>query len=83
MLTIFNRWELLITFQLDEQVRVRNLLSIHNIEYRVTTENPSARATSAGTRRGRAGGLGVNSDAAYEYKIYVHRKDYQRAKALL
>lgn len=78
MLTMFNRRELLITFRMEEQARIRGLLASHGIEYQIRTENLSARAS-----RGRAGSFGIDPDAAYEYKIYVHRKDYQRAKALL
>ena len=33
--------------------------------------------------RAAAGGVGLNLDYAYEYVIYVRKKDYQRAEDLL
>jgi len=83
MLTIFNRRELLTTFSMEEQNRVRDILSQNHIDYRVKTVNPSARATIGSSGRGRMGSFGVNMDCAYQYYIYVHTKDYARAQSLI
>ena len=83
MLTIFNRRELLTTCSMEEQNRVREILSRNHIDYRIKTVNPSARATFADSGRSRTGSFGVNMDCAYQYYIYVHTKDYARAQALI
>ena len=55
MITIFNRKELTITYDLNEQARVRTLLAAEGIDYSVKTVNRmSASPFSAGSR-GRTG----------------------------
>ena len=83
MITIFNRKELLMTFSMQEQYRVRDILSANGIDYKVKTVNPSARSYVGGSARGRSGSFGINSDAAYQYYIYVQAKDYGWAKSLI
>ena len=65
MLTIFNRRELMTTCSMQEQSRVRDILSQNHIDYRVKAVNPSARSTFAASGRARTGGFGVNMDCAY------------------
>lgn len=84
MLTIFNRRELLTTFSVEEQNRVRDILAQNGIDYRIKTINPSARAPVAGSSgRARTGSIGINMDCAYQYNIYVHKKDYALAQSLI
>ena len=83
MLTIFNRRELLTTFSMEEQNRVRDILAKNHIDYRVKTENPSARSTWASSGRARTGSFGIDMDCAYQYYIYVHKKDYALAQSLI
>ena len=83
MLTIFNRRELLTTFSMEEQSRVRDILAQNHIDCRVKTVNPSARSTVAGSGRAHTGSLGIDMDCVYQYYIYVHKKDYARAQSLL
>ena len=83
MLTIFNRRELLTTCSMEEQTRVRDILSQNGIDYRIKTVNSTARSTFGASGRSRTGSLGVNMDCAYQYYIYVHKKDAARARALL
>ena len=80
MLTIFNRRELHITYDMSDRVRVCDILRANSIDYRLKTTN-----TTASTTGGRRGGntFGVNMDYAYEYKIYVHKNDYDRALHLI
>lgn len=80
MLTLFNRKELHITYDMNDRVRVCGILSDNGIDYRLKTTNTTAPAMG-----GRRGGstLGVNMDYAYEYKIYVHKDDYDRALHLI
>lgn len=83
MLTIFNRRELLITFSGEEQARVRDALAQNGVDYHIKTVNPSARSTFAASARSRTGSFGVNTDCAYQYYIYVHKNDYDRARSLI
>lgn len=83
MLTIFNRRELLNSFSMEEQNRVRDILARNHIDYRVKTVNLSARSAFAGGGRARTGSFGVDMGCAYQYYIYVHKNDYARAQSLI
>ena len=83
MLTVFNRRELLTTCSMEEQSRVRDILAQNGIDYRIKTVNPTARAAFGASGRSRTGSFGVNLDCAYQYYIYVHKKDFARAQSLL
>ena len=80
MLTPFNRRELYMTYNMNDRVRVCDILRANGIDYLIKTTNTTAPAMG-----GRRGGstLGVNMDYAYEYKIYVHKDDYDRALHLI
>ena len=80
MLTLFNRRELYMTYDMNDRVRVCDILRANGIDYRLKTIN-----TTSSTMGGRRGGntFGVNMDYAYEYKIYVHKNDYDRALHLI
>ncbi|WP_066714641.1 hypothetical protein [Clostridium sp. Marseille-P299] len=82
MITIFNRKELCITFSMKEQAEIRNALKAENIKYitKVINRNSSSPFMS---ERARTGTLGQNMEKAYEYIIYVHKKDYERAKYVI
>ena len=82
MITIFNRKELLITLDLKRYNAVCDILSANGIAYTVKTTN---RQTSAliGSSRARSGSFGINQNLAYEYKIYVHKNDYDNALRLI
>ena len=82
MITIFNRKELIITMELKRQSEVRDILSQNGIDYTVKTTNLQAAAV-VGSQRGRTGNFGINQDYSYEYKIYVHKKDFERAVSLI
>ena len=83
MLTIFNRRELLTTFSLEEQDRVRDILAQNGNDYRIKTVNPAARSTVGASGRSRTGSFGVNPDCAYQYYIYVRACDLERARVCL
>lgn len=79
MITVFNRKELIITMEMKRQAEMRDILSQNGIAYTVKTTNLQA----AGNTRGRAGSFGINPDYSYEYKIYVQKKDFERAAYLI
>ena len=78
MITIFNRKRLFSSFSVKAQASLREALAAHKIPYIVNAVN-----IAGGFGRAAAGGAGLNLDYAYEYVIYVRKKDYQRAEDLL
>ena len=82
MLTIINRKELYITMSMQEQSRVRDILDTNEIEYSIKTINRNSPSALSDTRA-RTGTLGQNMDLVYQYIIYVHKQDYEKAKHLI
>lgn len=82
MMTIFTRKELLVTSDLKRQGDVRECLSANGIAYKVNVTNRQ-NAAILGSSRARIGSVGMNADLFYEYKIYVHKKDYENALRVL
>ncbi len=68
MITVFNRKEILITRDLEALRKCTDDLSAKGIDYKVVTNslgNP-----------GRYHGIpGIKAESAYEYKVYVNKKD--------
>lgn len=71
--TIFNRRELLVTFNMEEHYRVRDVLAAEGIPYYVRMDN------IGGDVRENWGNTGMNQMSSYEYIIYVRREDYEEA----
>lgn len=82
MLTIFNRRELLCTFSMQQQARLRDRLEARDIPYSLRTVNRNAPSPFSDTRA-RTDTPGQNPERTYEYIIYVHKKDYDQACTLL
>lgn len=82
MITIFNRKELLITFDMKHQANVRDVLTANGIDYTVKVINRQT-ADIICSNRTRLGSFGTNQNSAYEYKIYVHKKDCNKALGLI
>ena len=78
MITIFNRKELLLTLDMKRQADVRDILAANGIRYSVKVKNPIL-----GSSRARVGSFGISPDVSYEYKIYVHKTDYDYASHLI
>ena len=82
MITIFTRKELLVTFDIKQQNDVRDILSANGMKYVVKVTNRQ-NAAVFGSGRTRSGSFGIDSNLCYEYKIYVHKKDYDTAIRLI
>lgn len=83
MITIFNRAELIITYDMKKQADVRNILSANNISYIIRTRNLTATGIGNTNTRTRVGSFGVDTNSSYEYKIYVKKKDFEQARYLI
>ncbi len=80
MFTIFNRKELLLTFDLDHLSKARSKLRQNHIDYYVRTVNRNGGASGLGaSRRATLTTLGQKTDYTYEYHLYVHKKDFDDA----
>ncbi|MEE1015573.1 MAG: hypothetical protein U0M69_06075 [Lachnospiraceae bacterium] len=83
MITIFNRKELLITYDMQKQSEVRTLLQNHRIKYDIKVFNRKSASPLSAGMRAHTGTFGEDLSKAYEYKIYVKKEDYERACALM
>ena len=70
MITIFNRWELMVTFRQEQLFRIRSALGAAGIP--CTVRIPGGHADQR--LRSRTG--------TQEYVVCVHKKDYDRACAV-
>ena len=82
MITFFNRKELLITVDMSRRSNVCDILSDNGIDYKIKVTNLQS-ASAFSSMRGRRGSFGINQNYSYEYKVYVHRKDYDYALKLI
>ena len=75
MIHLFNRKQLLLTSSMERQARVRDMLAANKIPYLVRT--------SSNISRSRGVMPGMRMDMLYQYRIYVKRSDYEKAKYLI
>lgn len=80
-MNIFNRKELLIAYDLNRLNQLRDALFQAGIDYQYRTKDLTSPTIAGG--RGRTGTFGIDSSASVEYKLYVRKEDYSRARALL
>ena len=90
MLTIFNRAELLITYDLARFCQVRDALEAAGIDFTYKVRNrtsPTMTAsgptmTASGSRE-RFGNANIRHDAHMEYRLFVHRDQLDWAQTFL
>ena len=83
MITIFNRRELLTTYDMAQQAQARAVLDAAGIPYKVrVVDRKNGQAMLAGSRA-RTGRFGENMAMAYEYTVYVAKEDLERAQLAL
>lgn len=83
MITIFNRKELVTTFDMKKQVKVRDLLSQFKIPYTVHIFNRKSPSPFDAGSRARTGTFGENLQLEYQYTIFVKKSDYEKADAVI
>jgi hypothetical protein len=62
---------------MEQQANIRSILAANNIKYMISTVNTN------GGSRSKTGSFGLNSAYTYEYYIYVHKNDYEKARYLI
>ena len=83
MITLFNRAERLITYDLDRLNRARDALSAAGIDYQYRTKDLASPSPFDAGSRSRTGSFGMNREACVEYKLYVRKDDLSHAQSLL
>ena len=83
MITIFNRKEVCITYDMNRQAEIRNILQGANIDYIIRTKNRTETMLVRGGTRAYTGSWGNRQMMDYEYHIYVHKDDYEIALYLI
>ena len=83
MITIFIRKEVCITYDMNRQAEIRNILQGANIDYIIRTKNRTETMLVRGGTRAYTGSWGNRQMMDYEYHIYVHKDDYERALYLM
>ena len=81
MIHLFNRAELLLTYDLNRLNQVRDALAAAGIDYQYRTKDMSRPTAFSG--RGQRSTFGLNQEFMVEYKLYVRREDLSRAQSLL
>lgn len=83
MITLFNRKELISTYDMGEQSEIRDILAQNKIDYDIKTLNRKSPSSLAAGSRARTGTFGEKLDLEYEYTIYVKKDDYEEAAYLI
>ena len=84
MITIWNRFEIYAGFDMCRFNQVLDLLAMENIRYKYRTIDQSSGGRGFGqSSRAHYGTTGINLKFSIMYYIYVHRKDADRASALI
>ena len=87
MITLFNRAELFLTYDLSRFNQVRDTLEGAGLDYIYRSKDLTSptmwEGLCGGSSRGRTGTFGMNDGAWVEYKLYVRRKDLDWARAIL
>lgn len=85
MITIFNRKELISTFNIGIQAAVRDVLSNNHIDYQIKVIGRQSSAFMAGGKMTGTftGRYGENTNCSTEYTFYVKKSDYDKAAYLL
>ena len=87
MITLFNRKELLCTLSLAVQADARKRLQDAGIDYIIDSKDmgsgSSMRGDFSACRSAGMGRFGENTAVECEYRIFVHKNDYEKARYIL
>ena len=71
-MNIFNRREVFLTRDFNDMHKVRDSLDSNDIKHKLIVDN----LTNPGRYRGMPG---IRAEVMYEYRVYVHKRDYEQA----
>ena len=81
MITIFNRREVCLTFDVHKLAKVREILSANRIDYKIKRFNRGGGFGNSSGRR--MGNFGINVEYGTEYAVFVKKADFEEAMELL
>lgn len=79
MISIFNRKELMVTYNNKQQAECREKLRAASIDYKVKVINRRSSSVFLAGDRARSGSFGEKTELENEYILYVKRADYENA----
>lgn len=82
MIMIWSQREVFVGYSLEKFNEVRQILSANKIEYNHRLVN-NHKTYAFSSRRARTGTFGENMNYSITYYVYVHKKDYENACAIL
>ena len=83
MFTFFNSESLWIGTDMNRLNQICDILDTNSIPYKHKVKNHLGQWNGRGTTRGTMGSLGNSTDQMYQYEIFVHKKEYEKAKYLI
>lgn len=83
MISVFNRKELISTYDMKKQAEVRDLLSQFKIPYSIKVVNRKSPSPFDAGFRARTGTFGESFQLEYQYIIFVRKADYDKAGAVI
>ena len=84
MITMLNRKSVYIGRDMKRFSEIRDLLAQKGIDYKYRVKNQMGEWSGEhGTLRSNIGSMGQDSSLDYEYEIFVHKDDYERAVQLV
>lgn len=81
MITVFNRKEVLVT--LDNQLYTDVVETLYSNNIKCTSKITNLLGDNLSRGIDGRGNVGINYEHANEYKVYVHKKDYDLARFLI
>lgn len=76
----FSKEDVYTGYSIEELSKVRDILGKEGIKYSYKVVNRSGQWSRRGSRRGTYGSFGINMDYEKQYAVYVHRRDFEKAK---
>jgi hypothetical protein len=83
MISRFNRAELVSTYDISVQSKIRNALDDNHIPYVVKTMDRNAASSFSSGNRNRMGSFGEKINLEKEYMIFVNKNDLEMAQSLI
>lgn len=80
---LFNKREIYLGSSIKKSAQIRDILSKHEINYRIKLASHQGEWTGRGAVRSNTSNLRSNSELDQQIIIYVKEQDYEKAKHLI
>ena len=82
-MNIFNRRQLISTYNLKQVNQIKEMLNANGIKFYITTHNRKGDDLFLSVGRGHQGTAFEKMEYECTYKIYVHKDDYEAANSMV